>query len=285
MGEEQKNWWELSPEQEAELQEKLAKVGKSHKKRAKTHDEVIEEIADGYKELYGGPDQTIRIENMTTDLDTIRKAAFEEGNDVRMDIKVTVTEPTKRNRSTSPMPFNTDNMLEVAQRNGDNFKADPFISGTFEVITVLPPKRKNQYRQTLAIAKKMGLQVKYLNPKIKVSVVDDYLAHVLTQYSNFIPDTWIDHKNRILAEIMNTNHKKIEPMTTKIKTLWNPDYDLTVSERRSVLQEYRQRVKKNKTLEVLTVIYLPDMTQKQLAEASSMSLPTIKRYWKQLKAA
>ncbi|MEE1963568.1 hypothetical protein V1387_12795 [Allomuricauda taeanensis] len=281
----QKNWWELSPEQEAELQEKLAKVGKSHKKRPKTHEEVLEEIADGYKDLYSGPDQTIRIENRTTDLDIIRQAAFEEGNDVRMDIKVTVTEPTKRNSSPSSMPFKTDNMVEVARTNSDSFKADPFISGRFDVIAVLPPKRKNQYRRTLATVKSLGLQVKYLNPKIKVSVLDDFMGHVLIQYSSFVPETWIDHKNTILAEVMKTAHKEIEPMTTKIKTLWNPDYDLTVSERRGILQEYRQKAKKNKTLQALKVIYRTDMTQKQLAEASSRSLPTIKRYWKQLQAA
>jgi predicted HTH transcriptional regulator len=69
--------------------------------------------------------------------------------------------------------------------------------------------------------------------------------------------------------------------------IFNPDYDLTPQERNKFSKTLiGQNKKENTKKKILRAIQLnPAATQKVIAEQTDLSLPTIKRYWKEVKDA
>lgn len=283
-----KNCWETSPEEETVLQAKLREVTEKHKdhrrnhrKRIKTHEMVVEEISERMRDFFASK-ETVRIENLSSDFRENWEAAF-DGVGV-LPVKVTFHKPNKTLTNYSTLPFRTDNIEEVVKENYYRFNGEPFINGSFKVIQVTAPEYPKGYYYVLPMLKQTGLQLRYLNPDITFNELDDYLSHLMTSYALYLPAEWHVHKTHLLTEVMRVPFAEIEPMTTKIKTLWNPDYELTSSERKSILQEFRQKAKGNKTLQDMQRLYkkMQGPTQKQMAEVSGKNIRTIKRYWGQI---
>ncbi|WP_228235958.1 hypothetical protein [Allomuricauda sp. M10] len=281
-------WWVLSPEEEIVLQAKLREVSekyrdhrRNHRKRIKSHEMVVEEIGERIKGFYAGK-ETVRIENLSSDLRVNWAAAF-DGVGV-LPVKVTIHKQRKTVINYGSLPFRMDNLEEVTSRLYHQFNGEPLIKGSFEVMQVKVPKHQKGYYHILPMLKRTGLQLRYLNPDITLNELDDYLSHLMSCYALYLPAEWHVHKTHLLTEVMQIPFGEIEPMTTKINTLWNPDYDLTVSERRSILLELRQKAKGNKTLQDLQQLYITmeGPTQKQMAEVSGKNIRTIKRYWGQI---
>lgn len=277
------NWWEADIEG---LQEKLTITPKPKaERREKTGAEVREEIAERYRSHFSSTDlDNIRITHKGNSEEVLERAFGDSKEPMKLEI--IILKP-KKLKSTGYFPFKSSNISDF--QNEIDFDSVPcmYFPNGKRIIEVKLPIGRKDFSLVLLHLKSIALQIKYLNPDIDHQLLNDWAVHFYTLKAKHIGPDFKSASIRIesiVEEVIDIPLKKIRPVHTKVNFIWNPDYELSQSEKSSVMREYTGAAQKNKTLTALINIYrkLEKPIQTEVVKASGKSRSTIERYWSQI---
>ena len=247
-------WWEQTPTQKKELEGKLAEVIAANKKRhtPKKNENIREEINERYRSHF-------------------YKSTY--------------------NTSTNNLGkgyLHLDNLHILQQLHYKEFNGKPVLHFPeyFRYVKVYLPIGNIPYHVYGQHLKAIGHQFIVCNPTLTITNLNDYLLHIFTTYVAFLPTKNFKYDSTLIEIISKEIFKtKPKPTYSKAKFLWNPDYDLSGFEKKGIVNKINGQVKKSKTLVSLKKTYETGMTQAELALLTGKGIDTIKRHWKNLKAA
>ncbi|TDT44965.1 hypothetical protein CLV90_2044 [Maribacter spongiicola] len=252
------NWWEQTPEQDAVLIVKIdtiiskAKYRNNLKRNGKSKEAKQQEIKNKYRNQF-------------------KKNDFEQ----------------KWAKLKDSGLIQLDNLESVAKENYHLFNGEAAIYDPkgIKYIKVNLPIGKVDYFIYGTFLKKIGFQFRFCNPDITIQDLNDYLIHLFTTYvkatpkKNFVYD--IDLIEKIAQSIFD---ERSYPVYSKIKVLFNSDYNLNENEKQGIRNKLSGAYKSSQGLDrVEKISQQSNLTQQQMADKIKISLATFKRKLKLLR--
>lgn len=182
-----------------------------------------------------------------------------------------------------------DNLDQIAEKKYYLFNGEAclYFEKPFKYVEVKLPHGKVEYHMYGKVLKAIGYQFKACNPKITTQELNDYLVHFFAYYVKFSLKGNFDYDSILIKKISNTvmDTKGILKYR-KRNTLFNPDYDLTSSEKLAERNKVAGAIKSGKGLdEVKKLVDKGGLTKQQMADEMGISLSTLKRKIKLLDTA
>lgn len=125
------------------------------------------------------------------------------------------------------------------------------------------------------------------NPDISCNKLEMVLYKV--NYEHCKPELTKDEVKKIVKWSFNKHRKQELMVRTKKKKIWiNPDKQLTLEQKKSIIGKETGRLRRKETLNKQIEIYkqlshqYPKVTQKLLSEHSTVKIRMIKKYWKEI---
>ncbi len=244
-----------------------------------------EEIINKYRSHYkkSNPEQKILITRSDRSAKVLN-ALFRDDKNIGIQVETYYQKEIKKTIDSGLIRLN--NLEAVANENYHLFNGDAALydSEGFKYVKVELPVGKVDYHIYGRVLKAIGHQFKLCNPLITVQQLNDYLVHLFTTYVVQLGKKDFAYDINLIETIAQSIFSEsIVPVYSKIKVLFNPDYQLTENEKQGLRNKLSGTYKSSKGLdEVEKISEETNLTQQQMADKLNISLRTFTRKLKLL---
>lgn len=185
------------------------------------------------------------------------------------------------------------NLADIQEKYYDSFNGDAalyFPKGLRLVTLKLPVGRVVKYRNWVQVISSIAFQTRYLNPDMMKQELQEFLIHIFSQFVVIGKHSSAEKELQIIEDITDkifaTAIEEIKPTyNKKIKYLYNPDYELSSTDKRVIsceMKATRERESKTKLPieEVLEKWDAAKISYQKIADAIGEPKATIMRHIK-----